>query len=706
MAREEDDFRISPGKVLDRGAAGTAARRIGGMRRRPASFFGEVHQAIRQAGGNPDRLSRTGKGSGRFNARGRGAATALTFRDRSPWSRDGSGLRTRSRRVAVKASVVRLNPQRGAARGRQFVSAKAVDAHLRYLERDGVTKDGEKGQVYSAEHDAEDGRAFLDRGRDDRHQFRFIVSAEDGTGLAGPRQTTRDLMEQMEADLGTKLDWIAVDHHNTGHPHTHILVRGITDDSKTLNIAGDYIAYGIRERASEIVTLELGRQTELEVTKQLEREVDADRFTRLDRMLIAEQQGKEFADLRPDQDMRDTFRQNRALLIERAHKLERMGLATEVETGQWVVSPKAEPALRELGERGDIIKTMHRALEREGLAGDRHPARYVLHRENATGRIVGRVLDKGLGGDEMGERVRLVIDGVDGRVHHIEMDAARAEGVGRGMIVAAGSAPPEPRAADRNIIDVAGQEGVYRPSVHLERARTAIDRIGGDPEAFVRSHVRRLEALRRAGHAERIDADHWRVPADLPERGQAYDLARDRANIRVSILSPTGLDQQIGYDGATWLDRELVSGQRMVVADEGFGQEVKAALEKRKQALAKMGHVTELGDGHVRAPRDLIQRLEAADIERAGKALAAERGRTWRPVVPGSYVTGQFVGSTQLSSGRFAMIESLSGDGGLGFSLVPWQPALDKRIGQYISGIAMPGGGVDWSFTRSRGLGL
>ena len=48
-------------------------------------------------------------------------------------------------------------------------------------------------------------------------------------------------------------------------------------------------------------------------------------------------------------------------------------------------------------------------------------------------------------------------------------------------------------------MDVAGKEGVYRPSVHLERATVAIDRIGGDPHAFVRSHVRRLEALRRAG---------------------------------------------------------------------------------------------------------------------------------------------------------------------------------------------------------------
>ncbi|MBT1510311.1 DUF3363 domain-containing protein [Bradyrhizobium sp. SRL28] len=701
MARDEDDFRIRPGKVRGRSEARTSARRIGGMRRRPAGFLGEVHQAIRRAGGNPDRLGGTGKASGRFNARGRGAATAEELKDRSAWKRDGSGLSTRSRRVAVKARVVKLNPQRGAARGRQFVSAKAVDAHLRYLERDGVTKDGEKGQVYSAEHDAEDGRAFLDRGRDDRHQFRFIVSAEEGTELADPRQTTRDLMKQMEVDLGTKLDWIAVDHHNTGHPHTHILVRGITDDGKTLNIAGDYIAYGIRERASEVVTRELGRQTELEVTKQLEREVDADRFTRLDRMLIAEQQGKEFADLRPDQDMRDTFRQNRALLIERARKLERMGLATEVETGRWILSPKAEPALRELGERGDIIKTMHRALDREGLAEDRHPGNYVLHRAHVTERIVGRVLDKGLGGDEMGERVRLVIDGVDGRVHHIEMDAARAEEVGRGMIVAAGSVPPGPRAADRNIGDVAGEGGIYRPSEHLERARTAIDRIGGDPEAFVRSHVRRLEALRRAGHAERIDADRWRVPADVVERGQAYDLARDRANIRISVLSPTGLDQQIGHDGATWLDRELASHSRATLANTGFGREVTEAMERRRQSLVNMGHAVRLEDGRIRVSKDFISNLERAEVTRVGRAMAAERGLTFTPARTGAYVSGTLVGSAQLASGRFAMI-----DDGIGFQLVPWQPVLDKRIGQHISGTVRDAGGIEWNFGRKRGLGI
>jgi type IV secretory pathway VirD2 relaxase len=701
MAHDDDDFRIRPGKVGDRGGLRPGGRHAGGVRARPTSFAGQMQQAIRRAGGNPYRLSGTWKGNGRFNTRGRGAAAAAVLKNRSPWSRDG-GVRTRSRRVAVKARVAKLNPQPGAARGRQFVSANAVDAHLRYLERDGVTKDGEKGQVYSAGRDVEDGRAFVERGREDRHQFRFIVSAEDGVELSDPRATTRDLMKQMEGDLGTRLDWIAVDHHNTGHPHTHIIVRGVTDDAKTLNIAGDYIAHGIRERASEVVTRELGRQTEQEVSRSLEREVDADRFTRLDRMLIAEQQGRnEFADLRPDRDMLDSLRQNRALLIQRARKLERMGLATEVEVGRWTVSPRAEPALRELGERGDIIKTMHRVLDREGLADERPVTRYVLHREDTTERIVGRVLDKGLGGDEMGERVRLVVDGVDGRVHHVEMDAFRAEEVRPGMIVAAGSGPAGPRAADRNILAIAGKEGVYRPSEHLERATATIDRIGGDPKAFVRSHVRRLEALRRAGHVERIDADHWRVPTDLPERGQAYDLARDRANIRVSVLSPMGLDQQVGHDGATWLDRELVARQRTVLADEGFGRQATAALARRRQWLADRGYATDLDDGRIRASKDLLQRLEAGDIDRAGKALAAERGREWRPAIPGNHVTGQLVGSTRLSSGRFAMI-----DDGLGFSLVLWRPVLEQHIGHAVSGVAMPGGDVDWSLGRRLGLGL
>ncbi len=150
---------------------------------------------------------------------------------------------------------------------------------------------------------------------------------------------------------------------------------------------------------------------------------------------------------RPDRDMLESLRLNRALLIERARKLERMGLANEIEPGRWTVSPRAEPVLRALGERGDIIKTMHRALDREGLADARSIAGYALHREKMTEPIVGRVLDKGLGGDEMAERVRLVIDGVDGVSITSRWTPARAEDIQRGMIVATGVDQAGPRAS-------------------------------------------------------------------------------------------------------------------------------------------------------------------------------------------------------------------------------------------------------------------
>jgi hypothetical protein len=110
------------------------------------------------------------------------------------------------------------------------------------------------------------------------------------------------------------------------------------------------------------------------------------------------------------------------------------------------------------------------------------------------------------------------------------------------------------------------------------------------------------------------------------------------------------------------------------LANDGFGRQVRGALDRRKQALVEMGHATDQGDGSVRLPKDLIKRLEATDIERIGKSLAAKRGLEWQPAIPGNYVTGQLVGSTRLSSGRFAMI-----DDGLGFSLVPWHPALEQH---------------------------
>jgi hypothetical protein len=180
-----------------------------------------------------------------------------------------------------------------------------------------------------------------------------------------------------------------------------------------------------------------------------------------------------------------------------------------------------------------------------------------------------------------------------------------------------------------------------------------------------------------------------------------YDLSLGGDGLAVRPLSTLDLNAQVSSDGATWLDRELVSPSRTPLAGAGFGRDVADAMEHRKQALIGMGHASRLPDGGIRAPADLLSRLERAEVTRIGRAMATERGLPFQEAKAGEYVSGKLIGSTPLASGRFAMI-----DNGLGFSLVPWQPVLDKRIGQYITGTMRNGGGIEWSLGRKRGLGL
>jgi hypothetical protein len=106
-------------------------------------------------------------------------------------------------------------------------------------------------------------------------------------------------------------------------------------------------------------------------------------------------------------------------------------------------------------------------------------------------------------------------------------------------------------------------------------------------------------------------------------------------------------------------------------------------------------------DGNIHIPVNTVATLERAEVERVGQQMARERGLTFVPAKGGEYVNGQLTGVASLVSGRFAMIEN-----GLGFQLVPWQPILDKRIGQHIAGFQRDDGGIEWTLGRNRGLSL
>ena len=307
----------------------------------------------------------------------------------------------------MKARVVRHH-------GARFRSAP-LSRHITYLKREGVTRDGAEARMFDAASDTVDERAFAERCKDDRHHFRFIISPEDAAELGDLRAFTRELMTDVARDLGTKLDWIAVDHWNTDNPHIHVLIRGRAEDGQDLVISRDYISRGFRDRAAERVTLELGPRSEQEIRSALEREVEAERWTSLDRALrVAADEGAGVADLRPSASGEDP--ELRRLMVGRAARLERLGLAEQIAPGCWTLKPGIEDKLRDLSIRSDIIKTMHRAMS----GFDREPdvSGFALHGDEPVDAVLGRLVERGLH-DELKGSAYAIVEGIDGRTHHI-----------------------------------------------------------------------------------------------------------------------------------------------------------------------------------------------------------------------------------------------------------------------------------------------
>lgn len=582
MSGDDHDFEVRPGRVGDRGdASGRKGRSLAAQVKRAAAKAGYARKG-------PSK----GRGTGRY---GRGRASRLRTR-----------IYARNRRVVIKARVVRHW-------GPKFRAAPLA-RHIKYLERDGVTLDGRDAAMFDALGDEANVDAFAERCEDDRHHFRLIVSPEDADQMADLRAFTRELMSQMARDLDTQLDWIAVDHWNTDNPHIHILVRGRTDDGSDLVIDRDYIREGMRGRAEERVTLELGQRTDLEIRASLEREVEADRWTSLDRRLqrMANEQAG-VIDLRPDG---KAHKQEMQLLLRgRAAKLERFGLATSIGPASWTLKPNAETVLRDLSIRNDIVKTMHRAMTKDGRTPD--TSAFALHGDAPQTPVIGRLVERGLH-DELAGTAYAVIDGADGRSHHLTFGDIE---------------------------------------------------MTGDAKAGAIVEVR------------------------------SWDDSKGRTRISLATRSDLTLPQQVEAPGATWLDRQLVA-REPVATGNGFGQEIRDAMEARAEHLESQGLARRAGQRFIMA-RNLIDTLKARDLDGAMERIEQRIGLPHRPSAEGEHVSGVYRERVTLASGRFAMI-----DDGLGFQLVPWRPALEPHLGKHISGTMGPRGNVDWSFGRSRGIGL
>ena len=584
MSTRDDDIHLRPGRI-HHGNQGA---------KRPKSFVGEVMRAAKKAGHTGRTFGRTGgtKGQSTF---GRGRRAALSLSSRSP-----------GRRVVVMTRIVRHQ-------GKRFRSAPLAK-HIAYLKREGVTRDGADARMFDARSDEAETKAFAEQCEDDRHHFRFTVSPEDAAEMADLRTFTRELMADAEKDMGTKLDWVAVDHWNTDNPHIHVLVRGRADDGRDLVISRDYISQGFRGRAAERVTLELGPRSEQEIRTALQKEVEAERWTSLDRSLRdISDEGGGVADLRPGGAGEDP--ELRRLMLGRAAKLERLGLAEEVGSARWTLKPGFEPALRDLGVRGDIIKTMHRAMTGAGHEPD--VSGFALHGDAVAEPVLGRLVARGLH-DELKGSAYAIVEGVDGRTHHLRFSDLEMTGDAR-------------------------------------------------PGAIVEA--------------------------------RAYDDAGGRKRLSLATRSDFTIEAQVTASGTTWIDRQLLA-REPATGGGGFGAEVLEAMERRVDHLVEEGLARRQGQRVVFA-RDLLDTLRRRELDGVSSKLAAETGLAHRPSAEGEHVAGVYRQRVTLASGRFAMI-----DDGLGFQLVPWRPALEQQLGKQVSGVMSPGGAVDWSFGRKRGLGI
>ena len=642
----EDAFTPRLGKIRDRGAAGGTR-----LRKR-------VNTTAKQ-------LSRTGKRlsfSGKRIGRGGPSAMQARFAAR----RYAAG---KQRRVIIKTHI---------AKPGKVVGAGVFSKHLKYLQRDGVERDGSGGHLYTREGRVADRDGFAARSQKDRHQFRFIVSAEDADKIKDLKRYTRELMEVMERDLGTRLDWVAVDHHNTGYSHTHIVVRGKDQTGKDLVIAPDYIGRGLRERASVLATEWLGPRRELEIMRQQAREVDQDRFTGLDKQL-AELANESTIEIPSVATAKDRF--HRDLLLRRLKHLESLRLAKKAAPSEWQLEPGWESTLKAMGHRGDIIKAVAAGLEPGQVPEN---VRFIEERPPKAPPLLGTVHRHGPS-DELSDTRFLLVRDFEGHIWHVKADAMKDGPLPkRGAIVEVGNAKAEPRQSDRTIAAIAERAGGdYSDTLHAAH----------DPSssaAYRLAHKRRLEALRRAGLVERLSDGRWKVPSDYLERVAKHEAAI--GNARIHVRSWKSLKEQIKSKGVVWLD---VMNHNVIKG--GSKSELRNAKLKRHEHLRENGV---LGSDQNELTGALRQQMNKAELEIAQQSEAGKSSRKNVNLGRGESFEGAFERSVDLGQGRFAVVGNAKE-----FAFVPWRKEMERYRGQRLL-IEARQRGVGWSFPGARTRGI
>lgn len=639
-----DEFKPRLGRPGDRG--GAAAKRYGARVKRAARRLAKPKSKRKFSG------ERIGRG---------GAAARMAQMRRSPFAK------FRMRRVIVKTHIARAGKGIGRA---------AFRAHVKYIQRDGVERNGDGGELYNRDREKFDENDFLARSEHDPHQFRIILSPEDGEKFGDLKVYTREVMAGAEKDLGTRLDWVAVDHWNTGHPHTHVVIRGRDAHGRDLVIARDYLTRGLRARAQEIALERLGPRRDLEIASARAREVEAERFTSIDRELASLARGG-VLDIAPASGAAGQF--ERTLRLRRLKMLESLGLAVMEGAAKWRLVSGWEECLRQKAIERDIIRSIAAAAGREIAARD-----VAVFAGGASEKIIGRVAVSAPD-DEMRDTRFLIVEAGEGKFWRVSAGALPPGALPpKGAIVELRKREAKPLASDRTIARIAAlNRGIYSSALHE----------ADDPSAssvFIEAHKRRLEALRRAELVMREADGSWRIGEDYLRDAARHEAVRS-GGAYVVVKSWIDIDAQITARAPVWLD----DADEKEFGEAGLGADIVAARARRAAFLKWEGLWSEEAGG---ITPEVREKLAAEELESAAAREARRTGKAYRAVTASVPFEGVYERPVDLSQGRFALVARAKE-----FTLVPWRPELERVRGQAIV-LHRTRSGIGWRIGAGRGI--
>ena len=578
--------------------------------------------------------------------------------------------------AALKAHVAYLSREvAGRAQAPTVTEAKPTPAHDPTHAIDYLSREGEVGapayQFYDRASSSVDAKAVTRGWEGDPRHFRMIVSAEDGEALGDLKPFIREVMAGLESKLGTRLEWLAVNHHDTDNPHTHVLIRGRRPDGQELFIPSRLISSGIREHAEAIVTRVLGPRLSAEIEQSRFNDISLRAPTQLDRELMSASKAGPFFPARAD-------------LAARLERLESWDLATRANDG-WRLAPGLVQSLRAMADHEDIARAV--APKVQGRLPE------VLLGADPAAIVMGELVHYGPT-DDFGDRFVAVIETGTGELRYARFerpqDLAVLADIEPGSMVTFAPNEPTLRPSDLAVARVADQTGgVYSVAAHAS-LEPYVDR------GVMEANIRRLENMRRLGLVEGLGNGAFHVGDHITAALAFEEKLVRRAPFSAQVASYWSLGEQIEAIGPTLLDHVLTGEAHGPAGESKVAREFEQALQQRRLFLIEQGWM----GAHEPGPsRQTLQRMAQFELTTQASALREELGI---PVLTydAHRVSGIYARRIDMAQGRMALIL-----GERQANLVPWRPPLERFAGREVVGV-LRGQGLSWSLQRAMGLGL